>query len=54
MEDLRKELEELEHKEFMLQMIDRWSDEDYKYSWELHNKIKEIKEKLKNENIQSN
>lgn len=41
--ELKKELEELEHKEFMVQMIDHWSAEDYRYDRELHEKIIKVK-----------
>lgn len=46
-EELLKELEELEEKEFMLQMCDHWSSEDYRYHDELWSKIKEVKAKIK-------
>ena len=52
MEELLKELEDINHKEFMIQMADHLSSDDYRYSNELHtrkmeieNKIKELKEK---------
>ena len=47
MEKLKQELEELKEKQFLLQMCDHWSSEDYRYSNELHQKIREIEEKLK-------
>lgn len=40
---LEKELEELEHKEFMVQMIDHWTQEDYKYDGELHEQIMKVR-----------
>lgn len=43
---LKKELEELEHKEFMVQMIDHWSTEDYRYDRELHEKIMKVKKEI--------
>jgi polyhydroxyalkanoate synthesis regulator phasin len=47
MEELRKQLEELEKKQFQLDMVDIWDSSDYRYAWELRDKIKEIKNKLK-------
>lgn len=47
LEELEKQLEKLEHDEFMLKMADHWDNSDYKYSWELHTQIKEIKQKIK-------
>ena len=46
LEELEKELEELEHKEFMVQMIDHWSVEDYRYDRELHEKIMKVKKEM--------
>ena len=52
MDKLLKELEEINSKEFMVQIADHLSQEDYRYLNELHtrkmeieNKIKELKEK---------
>lgn len=45
-EELQTELEDLEQKEFMLQMIDRWSSEDYRYYDELHDKIRNVKKEM--------
>lgn len=47
MDELKQELEKLKEKQFILQMCDHWSSEDYRYSNELHQKIREIEEKLK-------
>ena len=46
-ETLTKELKDLQHKEFMVQMIDHWTQEDYRYDIELCDKIKELKQTLK-------
>lgn len=46
MEELQKELKELEKKLFMLNMADRWNDDDYKVSNEWHKRILEIKKEL--------
>ena len=46
LEELEKELEELEHKEFMVQMINHWSAEDYRYDDELHEKIMKVKKEM--------
>ena len=37
------ELEQLEHKYFLLEMQDHWDSEDYKYANELKEKIKKLK-----------
>ena len=44
--ELKKKLEELKHKEFMLQMIDHWTQEDYRYDNELHQKIMKVKKEI--------
>lgn len=43
MEKLLKELEEINAKEFMIQMADHLSQEDYRYLDELHTRKMEIK-----------
>lgn len=43
-----EELKELDHKTFMLKMMDTWDSECYKYSDELYNQIKEINRKIDN------
>ena len=43
MEELLKELEEINAKEFMIQMADHLSQEDYRYLDELHTRKMEIK-----------
>lgn len=54
MEELLKELETINIKEFMIQMADHLSSDDYRYLNELHthkmeieNKIEELREKEK-------
>ena len=37
------ELEQLEHKYFLLEMQDKWDSEDYKYANELKERIKKLK-----------
>lgn len=37
------ELEQLEHKYFLLEMQDKWDSEDYKYANELKEKIRKLK-----------
>lgn len=37
------ELEQLEHKYFLLEMQDKWDSEDYRYANELKEKIKKLK-----------
>ena len=51
MKDLKKELQRLENNLFMLEMADRWEQEDYRIAQELRDGIKIIKERIKNENI---
>ena len=46
LEELEKQLEELEHKEFMVQMIDHWSTEDFRYDRELHEQIMKVKKEI--------
>ena len=46
LEQLEKELEELEQREFMVQMIDRWSSEDYRHADELHRLIREKEKEI--------
>lgn len=43
MEELLKELEEINTKEFMIKMADHLSQEDYRYLDELHTRKMEIK-----------
>ena len=47
MDELRKELEHLKEKQFMLNMCDHWSKDDYEYSDKLHKRILEIESELK-------
>ena len=49
LEELEKELDDLETKEFMLKMKDHWSNEDFDYDRELWEKIKKVKEEINNE-----
>lgn len=44
--ELEEKLKELKHKEFMVQMIDHWSAEDYRYDRELHEKIIKVKKEI--------
>ena len=45
-EELKKELEELKEKKFMLQMCDHWSSDDYKYDRELTEKIRKLEKEI--------
>ena len=49
MEELLKELEKINNDEFVVQMADHLSSDDYKYLDELHVRKMEIKNKLKTE-----
>lgn len=44
--ELVKKLEDLEHREFMVQMIDHWTQEDYRYDNELHQEIMKTKKEI--------
>lgn len=46
MEELLKELEDISSREFMVQMADHLSSEDYRYLDELHVRKMEIKNKI--------
>ena len=47
MEQKQKELEQLEHKYFMLQMADTWGAEEHAFAEELREKMKKIREEIK-------
>lgn len=49
MEEKQKELEELEHKYFMLQMADTWGSEEHAFAEDLRAKIKKIREEIAKE-----
>ena len=46
MEELLKELEKINHNEFMVQMADHLSAEDYRYLDELRTRRREIENKI--------
>lgn len=46
MEELLKELEEINTKEFMIKMADHLSSDDYRYLDELHTRRREIENKI--------
>ena len=48
LEQLKKELDELEEKEFMLQMCDHWDSSDYRYDDELCEQIRNKKKEIQN------
>lgn len=48
MEQLKKELDELEEREFMLQMCDHWDSSDYRYEDELCEQIRNKKKEIQN------
>ena len=43
MDELLEKLKDLQHREFMVQMIDHWTQEDYRYDNELHQEIMKTK-----------
>ena len=45
-----EQYKELDHRKFMLNMVDSWTNEDRAYNNELSNKMKEIREKIDNKN----
>ena len=46
LEELKSKLEDLENQEFMLEMTDTWTSEDYKYSDEIHQQMIAIKKEI--------
>lgn len=46
MEELLKELEKINHNEFMIQMADHLSSDDYRYLDELRTRRREIETKI--------
>ena len=46
MEELEKQLEEVECRLFMLEMKDRWDTEDYELREQLNKEKKELEEKI--------
>ena len=49
MEQKQKELEELEHKYFMLQMADTWGAEEHAFAEDLRGKMKKLREEIAKE-----
>lgn len=49
MKEKQKELEELEHKYFMLQMADTWGAEEHAFAEDLREKMKKIREEIAKE-----
>lgn len=47
MDELLKELDDIENREFMVQMADHLDSSDYRYLDELHNRKMTIKKELK-------
>ena len=47
--EIRKEIEELENRIFLLEMVDRWTQEDFDLSKRLNNELKELNKQLDNE-----
>lgn len=45
----QKELEELEHKYFMLQMADTWGAEEHAFAEDLREKMKKLREEIAKE-----
>lgn len=48
LKEYEEKYKELDHKMFMLNMVDTWDSSDYKYSDELSKEMREIKEKIDN------
>ena len=46
---MKENLEELEHRLFMLKMQDTWESSDYRYANELEKKKKKLKEEQNND-----
>ena len=49
MKELYEQLEDLEQKYFILNMQDHWDSTDYRYADKLKQQIREVKEKITNE-----
>lgn len=49
-----KELKELEHRYFMLQMADTWDRSDYRFAERLREKIRKLREEIKGQNKDNN
>ena len=45
-QEMKKRLEELEERRFMLNMVDRWSRKHYELDSELRKEISELEKKL--------
>lgn len=49
MTNLKKRLEELEERQFLLKMIDRWTAEDYKEYDKVTDELLKVRKQLKEE-----
>lgn len=47
LEELKKELEQAEEDDFMNQMIDRWSSDNYSFDTNIKKKIAELQKQIK-------
>lgn len=45
--EIEKKIEELENRQFMMNMIDRWTNEDRRLAWEISDEIRNLKAQLK-------
>ena len=45
-DELMKKLEEVKEKQFMIEMVDGWTSENYRLDKELREEIKKIKEEI--------
>lgn len=50
--EIKDELTSLEQEEFLLQMKDHWSTDDYDLNKELRSKIKELRRELANRDLE--
>jgi len=45
-EEIEKKIADLEEREFFINMVDRWTAEDYRLMAEIHAELIELKKKL--------
>ena len=44
--EIKERIEKLENRQFMLNMVDRWTNEDRRLAWEIENEIRNLKAQL--------
>ena len=46
-QEIEKKIEELENRQFMLNMVDRWTNEQRRLAWEISDEIRNLKAQLR-------